>query len=74
MHYKNDKEKIEIRIEHARIQNDNWNTDADCMSSGNQESAETLETCLAKVNKEGELKPSHPEPLASGSLLHITIH
>jgi hypothetical protein len=33
-----------------------------------------LETLLAEVKHKGELKLQHPEPLAIGSLLHITTH
>jgi hypothetical protein len=33
-----------------------------------------LETHLAEVKHQGELKLQHPEPLAHGRLLHVTIH
>jgi hypothetical protein len=33
-----------------------------------------LETCLAEVKHNGQLKLQHPEPLALGRLLHIIIH
>jgi hypothetical protein len=33
-----------------------------------------LETHFAEVKHKGELKPQHPEPLASGRLLHTMIH
>jgi hypothetical protein len=33
-----------------------------------------LETCLAEVKHQGELKLRYPEPTAHGKLLHITIH
>jgi hypothetical protein len=35
--------------------------------------AETLETHLAEVKHQGELKLQHPEPLDCGRLLHVTI-
>jgi hypothetical protein len=35
---------------------------------------ETLETCLAEVKHQGELKLWHPEPLACARLLHTMIH
>jgi hypothetical protein len=33
-----------------------------------------LETHMAEVKHQGELKLQHPEPLACGSLLHVTIN
>jgi hypothetical protein len=33
-----------------------------------------LEKCLAEVRHKGKLKFWHPETLAYGKLLHITIH
>jgi hypothetical protein len=36
--------------------------------------AERLETHLAEVKHQGELKHQHPEPLARGRLLHTTIY
>jgi hypothetical protein len=52
-----------------RIQNGDWDTDADCMRSGNQGPCEMLETHLVEVKCQGELKLHHPEPLACGRLL-----
>jgi hypothetical protein len=36
--------------------------------------AERLETHLAKVKNQGELKHQHSEPLAHGRLLHTRIY
>jgi hypothetical protein len=36
--------------------------------------AEMLETHLADIKNQGELKFQHPEPLDCGRLLHATIH
>jgi hypothetical protein len=41
---------------------------------GIRDLAETLETNMAEIKHQGELKLWHPEPLACGSLLHVTIH
>jgi hypothetical protein len=41
---------------------------------GIRDLAELLETHLAEVKHQGELKLWHPEPQARGSLLHVTIH
>jgi hypothetical protein len=44
------------------------------MSSRNEGPSEMLETPMAEVKHQGELKLWHPEPLAHGRLLHITIN
>jgi hypothetical protein len=36
--------------------------------------AQMLETSLAEVQHQGELKPQHPEPLSHGRLLHTMIN
>jgi hypothetical protein len=41
---------------------------------GIKDFAEMLETHLAEVKHQGELKLQHPEPLAHRMLLHVTIH
>jgi hypothetical protein len=41
---------------------------------GIRDLAEMLEICLAKVKHQGELKLQHPELIACGRFLHITIH
>jgi hypothetical protein len=46
---------------HIRIQDGDWDTARDRMSSMN-DFAEMLETCLAEVKHEEELKHQHSEP------------
>jgi hypothetical protein len=43
------------------IENGNWDTDTDCMSSVIRDIAEMLETHLVEVKYQGELKLGHPE-------------
>jgi hypothetical protein len=44
------------------------------LAPGIRDLAEMQETHLAEVKHQGELKLPHPEPVACGKLLHITIH
>jgi hypothetical protein len=57
----------------GRIQNGDWDTDEDCVSSMNQEPCWDTED-MYEVKHKGDLKHWHPEPLACGRLFHTTIH
>jgi hypothetical protein len=56
----------------GEIQDGEWDRAADLMSSVNKDSAEMVETYLAEVKHQGELKVWHSKPLDHGKL-HTTI-
>jgi hypothetical protein len=56
------------------IQDGDWDTVTDLLSSVNQGLSERLETHVAEVKHKGELKHQHSELLACGSLFHTIIY
>jgi hypothetical protein len=65
--------KLSIRVSRM-IQNGDWDTDTDCVSSVNQAPCWDTGDTHGWGTASGELKRWHPEPLAHGRHLHAIVH